>query len=120
MPGGPPRGSRRERFTVWTARRPVQLVAVGLVGVLVGGALVGFFEAITGDHHDRHGFYGRVYGPGPYMRGPGWRLRQWDGAPPWQQRPGMPQPVEPSGAPTQIPVPAPTATVTVTPSPSTS
>ncbi len=118
LPG--PYGHRpRAGFLAWTARRPVQLVAVGLAGALVGGALVGFFEAFThgDDHHHRHAVYGRMYGPGPFMRGPGWRLRQWDGTPPWQQR-LYPQPVP--TAPSQAPTPGPTATVTVTPTPKSS
>ena len=112
-PPPPARPSRWDRFLVWTARRPVQLVAVGLAGALVGGALVGFLGALSGDRHEggRHGFYGPGFAPAPYMRGPGWRMRQWNGVPPWQQGPGP-------GFANPSPSAIPTATVTVTPSPS--
>jgi hypothetical protein len=120
--GGAPGPSRWDRFGVWSSKRPVQLVAVGLAGAIVGGALVGFFEAIGHDGSGRHGFYGRDFGPRPYMRQPGLRMRQWDGVPPWQQGgpggpagPGGPRIFRSPAAPTRVPTA--TATVTVTPSP---
>jgi len=115
IPGGQAGSTRWDRFSVWTARRPVQLVAVGLAGAIVGGALVGFFESIG--HHDgpgRHGFYGRGFGRGPYMRDPGFRMRQWNGVPPWQGGQG-PRFMRPSPAPSAVPTA--TTTVTVTPTP---
>ena len=119
----PPGVSRRERLRRVGGRRPVQLLAAGVIGAIIGGAVVGTLGALT-DHDHPRGFaeYGRHGGPfmrgdGPFRRfrdggpqqgmggwyGPGPRQRQvpgQDGLPqapvPVQPAPGSPAPVSPT------------------------
>ncbi|MCW2916512.1 MAG: hypothetical protein JWN52_4580 [Actinomycetia bacterium] len=123
----PPGVSRRERLRRVGGRRPVQLLAAGVIGAIIGGAVVGTLGAVT-EHDDHRGFaeYGR-HG-GPFMRGdgPSWRFRGggpqqggggWYGPGPrqWQvpDQGGLPQ------GPVPVPAqPAPASPVPVSPTPS--
>jgi hypothetical protein len=122
----PPGVSRRERLRRVGGRRPVQLLAAGVIGAIIGGAVVGTLGATEHDDHRGFAEYGR-HG-GPFMRGdgPSWRFRGggpqqggggWYGPGPrqWQvpDQGGLPQ--GPVPAPAQ---PAPASPVPVSPTPS--
>jgi hypothetical protein len=127
-----PGPSRRERLRRAGGRRSVQLLAAGLIGGIVGGAVVGLLGAVSGDdgHHPRrYAEYGR-YG-GPFMRGdgPNWRYRGQDGGGlpgggpgwygPWSGKvpgqggqPAYPVPAQPAPAVPSPASPSPTAKAT--------
>ncbi|MGH3387987.1 MAG: hypothetical protein ACRDOO_03830 [Actinomadura sp.] len=106
----------RGRARGMAARRPVQLLAAGVAGAIIGGGAVGLLDALDDHGDDRPMYVVRVDRGGPF--GPGWRRWQgpegeWDergGFPPgWQGRPFRPGPELRKLPQEPQPVPSPTS-----------
>jgi hypothetical protein len=112
-----PGGNWRGRARGWTGRKPVQLLAAGVAGAIIGGGVVALLDVLD-DHGDRTMLV-RVERPGMGPYGPGWRRWQgpeWDdrgdGFPPgWERRrPFAPFPPEKMPqAPRQVPSASPSS-----------
>jgi hypothetical protein len=97
-PGAAPPG----RFRRWSASRPLQFVAAGLLAGLVGGLVGGGVVAAFSDDGHGHGRYVRIERGGPWG-GNQFRPRYW-GPPPGGQwappvQPGMPAQPNPAPSP---------------------
>ncbi|HEX2314400.1 MAG TPA: hypothetical protein VHJ17_11725, partial [Thermomonospora sp.] len=99
----------------WASRRPVELVAAGLAGALIGGGLVGALDVLDDDGDDDRVVRVIERGGGP---GPGWR--RWDREfgedlperipPEWRRPRRILPPEAPTEAPTEVPTPSPSPT----------
>jgi hypothetical protein len=105
----PPAGGLPRRSGDWARRKPVQLLAAGVSGAIIGGGAVAVIDLLD-DHEDRRQ-YVMIDRRGQDPFGPGlkrWNGPGWDGRypPRWsepRQRPTMPMPLPgtPEPAPTE-------------------